>query len=598
MKKILALILACLLLAGCAGNGDDIPTTQPVPSGLYEPGSAIEQATGGAIRAYPLPGKTYEKLLTVGSRIVLASKSGELVALEGDNCDPSDIYVLGRQVSDESLGFSAAPTGIAYYSEQQHSVICLNPRLQQTKTVQLPEEIVGTPAISLHTNEAYYCVGREIRALDLQTNISRKIRVEAEGTIEMRGCCFDGQFLYYRHVTGEGSEELRCISAKTGQIRERASEISELCTCGNTYFARETDDFCTQYIAGTLDGESRSIAVPEETRIQGIPEQNAVISYTQDGGTAVFSLYSCADGSLTAQTEAPGIGEIAAIRATTNHIFVLAADAESGAQTLYRWDPKMSAATGEALAVETLYSADSPDTEGIEQCRKEAKELGNRYGVRIDIWEDAAAKAEEYAATPEHRANVIRAMLENTESVLAMFPDGFLKKTVKSGKICIGFVRSISDDRGWVQFWKDGNCYIIICTCTDAGNKFLQAVGCAIDSHVLGNSRDFDTWDELNPKSFRYDYSYDRYAQRKDSYLTSGSSRAFLDTFSMTYPTQDRSRIFYNAMLPDNAGSFNSTILKAKLKRMCEGIREAYGLEKSKEIYQWEQYLEKPLAKK
>jgi hypothetical protein len=36
--------------------------------------------------------------------------------------------------------------------------------------------------------------------------------------------------------------------------------------------------------------------------------------------------------------------------------------------------------------------------------------------------------------------------------------------------------------------------------------------------------------------------------------------------------------------------------MQAKLKLLCLGIREAYGLEKSAETYLWEQYLTESLA--
>ena len=49
-------------------------------------------------------------------------------------------------------------------------------------------------------------------------------------------------------------------------------------------------------------------------------------------------------------------------------------------------------------------------------------------------------------------------------------------------------------------------------------------------------------------------------------------------------------------MAEENAGVFASETMQKKLRRMCEGIREAYGLEKVKEIFPWEQYLHRPLV--
>ena len=39
-------------------------------------------------------------------------------------------------------------------------------------------------------------------------------------------------------------------------------------------------------------------------------------------------------------------------------------------------------------------------------------------------------------------------------------------------------------------------------------------------------------------------------------------------------------------------------VMQAKLKRMCQGIREAYGYDRSSETFAWEQYLAESLARK
>lgn len=64
----------------------------------------------------------------------------------------------------------------------------------------------------------------------------------------------------------------------------------------------------------------------------------------------------------------------------------------------------------------------------------------------------------------------------------------------------------------------------------------------------------------------------------------------------MSFPTEDRARIFMAAMQANNAELFAKETLQEKLLCLCEGIREAYNLEDSTEVFPWEQYLEEPLA--
>ena len=51
-------------------------------------------------------------------------------------------------------------------------------------------------------------------------------------------------------------------------------------------------------------------------------------------------------------------------------------------------------------------------------------------------------------------------------------------------------------------------------------------------------------------------------------------------------------------MTEGNESMFQTKTMQAKLKRMCQGIREAYNYEKNGKTYQWEQYLNTSLAKK
>jgi len=64
----------------------------------------------------------------------------------------------------------------------------------------------------------------------------------------------------------------------------------------------------------------------------------------------------------------------------------------------------------------------------------------------------------------------------------------------------------------------------------------------------------------------------------------------------MSFPSEDRARIFYYAMTEGNEELFTSSTLQAKLKTLCEGIREAYGWQKESQVFPWEQYLEQSLA--
>ena len=100
----------------------------------------------------------------------------------------------------------------------------------------------------------------------------------------------------------------------------------------------------------------------------------------------------------------------------------------------------------------------------------------------------------------------------------------------------------------------------------------------------------YDNWNDLNPQDFAYamDYAVDTSAYAA---LLEGDSRAFIDGYAMTYPAEDRARIFECACNPGNESLFASPIMRQKLLRVCTGIRQAFGLPTDSGPYLWEQYL-------
>jgi hypothetical protein len=50
------------------------------------------------------------------------------------------------------------------------------------------------------------------------------------------------------------------------------------------------------------------------------------------------------------------------------------------------------------------------------------------------------------------------------------------------------------------------------------------------------------------------------------------------------------------AITADNESCFESDSMQKKLLQLCRGIRKAFGLEKSEDVYPWEQYLEESIA--
>lgn len=598
MKKLLALLLVLLVLSGCGGGEETLPTeetTEPVPTGLYDPESAMEAKTNGAVRAYPLTEELYQNavlsnmtLIPMGNKLLLHDGNGTLTVLSGDQLEVT--FTLKLQENCQLHG-EATAQGAFYYQQDTRQVVLLNPQLQEIDRIQLPEDMESYQ-ISPRDHTIYYSVPGQIRALDMETGISRLIRSHSYTSALVLGAYFDGELLWCSFADAQNQSRTEYISSETGQTQY--TEFLELWTYENTYYVHRYDSSVEQQIAGTRNGEAKLLTIQEENKVNAMI-MGGILGYELDAEGMELSLYDVRSGKRTSFVTLDGIQETVARAVSEQYVWILTENKDTNQKpTIYRWDVKATPVRENVVYTDTLYTAENPDTEGLAACQERVDGMNKQYGVRIRIWENAAENAGELVLTPEYQVQSINQMLDSLEPVLAMFPEGFLQKTVKSGWIYIDLVRQIGGKAGGNELqWTDGDCHIILAgtwvndNC-QAGDDFLKLVGYAIDSHVLGNSRDYDEWSKLNPEGFAYTQDpavIEEYAQ---TYLEEGSG--FITEQSFYSPSDERACMFYYAMhATDNLLANEARQLKLKL--LCEGIREAYRLEKKDEAYPWEQYL-------
>ena len=237
----------------------------------------------------------------------------------------------------------------------------------------------------------------------------------------------------------------------------------------------------------------------------------------------------------------------------------------------------------------------------------DAQELSQRYGVEILVYQDALeVQPWDYEFTCEYQPQVLMQELEQLDTRLQNYPEGFLQRIGQQyNGLKIALVREISgapetgslETAQGVQFWdEEYTAYLALSTLEDTEYTLYHELYHLIDTVVLNESNGFDQWDLLNPVGFFYDFDYiSNQTRNSDEYLRE-EKRYFIDTYSMSYPKEDRARIMEYAMTEGNEHYFACETMQNKLLTLCQGIRKAFGLRKYPESFLWEQYLKESLA--
>ena len=379
------------------------------------------------------------------------------------------------------------------------------------------------------------------------------------------------------------------LSSKDGQVLFDGGQLLEFETGSGNYFGLYQDGNVQQYIWGNVDDSPMQLVGLEGQSMHPHLESNCLITIKTEENAAVLSRYDMASGMCSARITVKLQKQILDFAVNEKYTWFLT---EEG---LYSWEHGLNAYEDTRSCMMPLIDAQNPDTTAIEERAKRALEIGQQYGVDIHIWQDALLNDESYVVEAEYQIEAIDRMLNDVEKQLELIPDQLLKSTDEYCGVQICLVRSIQGHE-FVQYRSEKGLCIAVSSTANMEEALLTGLGWGVDSCIIGNSRDLDYWNDLNPAGFDYDYSYFINEHRTDLQYLEGEYRAFVDQRSMSFPSEDRARIFYYAMTEGNAELFKSATLQAKLKTLCEGIREAYGWQKEAQVFPWEQYLDQSLA--
>lgn len=248
--------------------------------------------------------------------------------------------------------------------------------------------------------------------------------------------------------------------------------------------------------------------------------------------------------------------------------------------------------------LETLPETTAPE---LPDLLTQAEAMSARYGIDILIGEDAAATEPwDYYFVPETDPFLLKGKLSYLESCLSVYPEGMLKVLSQDyGGLHVCVVREIRgrkstgslDSANGLQFFSDENeNYIVLAE--DMEYTLFHELCHVIEDFLLPRTPAWDDWESLNPADFSYDLDFTENADRDGEAYLEDDTRAFVDTYSMSFPREDRARVMEYAMTPGNEDLFRPPIMQSKLQMLCSGIREVFSIPDSTSLL-WEQYLTK-----
>lgn len=600
MNKLLPLILLCTLLCGCGQTDPSEKPNAPIPTESVVGDISQTEGSGGRVHTVPLNLLQIQGLRVFGGNILLFS-GGEcttLTLLDGQTLETFAVLSLDFHLAPEDPSLVLHPSGrMSFFDSSRQETLLLDNSLQEVTNIPAPGALSGCPILSADETTLFYCTPSHVRAWDLESGIRRCI-TEMASSQELTGVHRNGTILQCRIA---GDKRTLFLSVEDGRQLHTSSNLISLAAENGRYFALVSAGAYCVPVFGT--DPAFPMMLPPQENPGGtffLPEQMAAVTVTSQGSGTRLDYCRLSTGLLTHRLALAAHQRIDAVeQLTENTLVLLIFDTSAEQSALILWEIPDSTAGTESCPTMPYRTADSPDTDGLARCMQTAQRLSDRYGIRILLGEDAVA-IPPLIPVPEmeHLVPILQRELVLLEQRLAGYPDAILQDTAAHfSSLTLCLVRSLPDDgkpacMQGTHFLDGRDAYLVIPTGPGGDQALYHQLFHLMEIRIFSESKAFDQWDTLNPAGFRYDYDYAANALRDSGVYLFERNRSFVDTFSMSYPKEDRARIMEYAMLPEKEAMFHPPAMQEKLRQLCTGIRDAYDLTDPEAPLLWEQYLE------
>lgn len=522
-----AMLLSVLLLGcGAAQSSPDIPPPRLSPT---------KQTENDDLRCYPLD--------TANCRF-LAFGTDLLLLRPGENAALSRYAGRGLTLSAwADVPRNGVPCrggeSIGCYDPEGQTLLLFDPDLTPVDSFSLPG-CADTPR--LLGTKAYYCTPEALMELDTETGLRRTLR-QQEGLRlcallpeeDMAVCALDG------------AVKQLCIRIADGSLAAEAPPILAAAEFGNGEHAALKLGFLHCLYLGQTE-----LVLPAGWEfLEFLPTMNAALLCSPEKELGIYDLST---GNCMASLPLAERPEAVAVT-TDGRVFF-----QCGSR-LFQWEPRIRSRRDSRISITPLYTPRQPDEKGLAQCRQRGAYLENQYGVRVLLNAEAVQVAPKGCILePEHLRPAIAQALAGVETALGRFPSALATSAFSgTGRTYLCPVRSIlvgGEARESLQFWSGRDCYIAVTASAHGEKAALEAFLPLVDRQVLMKCDAYDAWTADTPQAAE----------------------------------DERCSLLYQAMQPGNRELFLDAVLQNRLRTLCAGLRQTFGLSAGQTLV-WEQYL-------
>lgn len=610
-RKVLILLCVCLLLSACQTPVQTtdpttepiIPTTQTMAEPLLEQGRILEESPN----ILYIPSDVVEDMMPTGFHLL--GNDLLLSQFEANGMALKLLSLKDGSLSAEAVVSVAPATAlfigngrIGLCDRMSGKVTILDDHLQTLQTYRVNADgddwYLDPELDTLYI----FSVDRGLLSVELETGeeswlVDNGFRVVCKG--------MGADSLLFSFVNREDQMTYnRCLTMSTGALEHLPADdpILEGTRHGNTWFMRSAAEDGAYTLVH--DGVAASFHW-SDSDVRLLPQRQELMVADPSGRN--LTIYGI-DGSFRSTCALPQNSEnfVASELLWSDYWggYFFADFVDSSCRLMF-WDVR-SDSTGESL--EVITESEIPSSEPLLEAGlyERAAELSQRFGVEILIGEQCALSYTTYLTEPLTDPQLVSNALYVLEDALSQYPDGFISQLRHNTyeMIRIELVSDLvlrdaemnkpTNAAGFAQ--PVGNRYLVV---LEANDLYPETVYHEM-AHIISARLEWDSliredaifsdedWMALQPEGFQYAMVY---SNLPDEYVAYVSAGYFINMYSMSFATEDRSELMSEAMALKHWLFEPGTGRREKLQFYADCIRDCFDTTDWPETTRWERVL-------